>query len=408
MKIAEISKPIALNIPRVISGSFIVAGTAIGAGMLGIPFVTANAGFSGACLVTIAVWLFMVITGLLFMEITLQMPRGSNILSITKYYLGSRASFFAGVMFLFLYYCFMTAYFAGSAPLFQSIISQCFGLQISPPVATLIFSILFSLIIYAGIKTVDRFNWVLMTGMVLFYFALIGVGFQGKSLSIDYSLKIMPMIGAVPILFGAFGYHNVIPSLCDYLEKDKKSLYLSIVIGTSITLIVYLIWQGFILSNVKPEVIAETLKEGKNPIHALQRMAPGAKILTFATYFSFCALATSVLGVGLSLVDFIRDGFSLRKKNISRISLIFLAFLPPLFLCLTDPTIFYTALGWAGGFGESFLNGMLPILLVWTGRYVMNEAGIYKAPGEKVMLSLLFVAALGVMLIEILDSLKIL
>jgi tyrosine-specific transport protein len=61
-----------------------------------------------------------------------------------------------------------------------------------------------------------------------------------------------------------------------------------------------------------------------------------------------------------------------------------------------------TALGFAGGFGEAFLNGLLPVAIVWAGRYV-KPAGFSRRqlPGEKGMLALLFGLAIAVSVLEV-------
>ena len=55
-----------------ISASLMVFGTSVGAGMLGIPLMTAEGGFGNALFVTFLVWLFMAATGLILLEATLR------------------------------------------------------------------------------------------------------------------------------------------------------------------------------------------------------------------------------------------------------------------------------------------------------------------------------------------------
>ena len=98
-----------VNVLRVISGTFLIAGTMIGAGMLGLPLVTGVAGFFPGILITLAVWFFMYCTGLLFLEVTLWMPDGSNVLSISGRFFGKGGRLLSGGMFIFLYYCLMIA-----------------------------------------------------------------------------------------------------------------------------------------------------------------------------------------------------------------------------------------------------------------------------------------------------------
>ena len=75
---------------NLLSGSLLIAGTSIGAGMLGIPLITGQAGLKPALLITVVTWIYMLMTGLLFLEVTLWMPKGSNVLSMAKRFLGPK------------------------------------------------------------------------------------------------------------------------------------------------------------------------------------------------------------------------------------------------------------------------------------------------------------------------------
>ena len=52
---------------QVISGSLLVTGITVGAGMLGIPLLTAKSGFWPAMGITIFAWALMLLRGLLFL-----------------------------------------------------------------------------------------------------------------------------------------------------------------------------------------------------------------------------------------------------------------------------------------------------------------------------------------------------
>lgn len=99
-----------------LSATLLIAGTCIGAGMLALPLVTGLAGFWPAMAVNSLCWLFMLCTGLLFLETTLWMEDGANVLSMAERFFGVSGKVVAGVAFLFLYYCLMVAYLAGARP----------------------------------------------------------------------------------------------------------------------------------------------------------------------------------------------------------------------------------------------------------------------------------------------------
>ncbi|MGE3535779.1 MAG: aromatic amino acid transport family protein, partial [Parachlamydiales bacterium] len=225
-----------VSLSKVISGSALIAGTAIGAGMLAIPLVTAQSGFFPAVATSILVWLFMLSTGLLFMEAALWMPKGSNILSMSSQLLGRSGKYAAGGMFLFLYYCLIVAYFAGGAPLLSGVLSDLFGVSLSGWGSYLVFGGIFGIIVAKGAKAIDRVNLTLTVAMILAYVTLISTGSTEVSSNLLARANWPGFYFALPILFGAFGYHNVIPSVCTYLERDRKSIRLSIICGTTLAL----------------------------------------------------------------------------------------------------------------------------------------------------------------------------
>ena len=57
-------------------GILLVAGCCIGAGMLGLPVLSAQAGFAPSILMFFVCWLFMARTGLLLLEVNCGMAEG--------------------------------------------------------------------------------------------------------------------------------------------------------------------------------------------------------------------------------------------------------------------------------------------------------------------------------------------
>lgn len=382
---------------KTLSGTLLIAGTTIGAGMLGIPLVTAQAGFLPAVGITVLVWAFMLATGFLYLETTLWMHKGANILSMSYRFLGKTGRAVSGSIYLFLYYCLMIAYFAAGAPIFISF------LQMEPSLlGNLVYGVFFGGIIVFGIKVVDRINYILFFAMILAYLALVGVGSFEVSYERLVNTNYSKALFAAPILFSAFGFHNVIPSLTTYFDRDPKVLRKAIFFGTLIPLIVYLVWQWLIIGVVPEDAIQMALAEGKPATAALQSLTGNVWITGLGKFFALFAILTSMLGVAFSMVDFIADGMKIRPdRTITRVGLTFLVFAPPFLLTSVDPKIFVTAIGFAGGFGEAFLNGMLPALMVWMGRYRVQLGGERQLFGKQPMLIALLVFSVLVMVLEV-------
>ncbi len=384
-------------ISKVVSGSLLIAGTAIGAGMLGIPLITAECGFWPASIITFLVYVFMTITGLLLLRATLWIEGPVSFLSLSKHFLGKGGEVATGIMFAFLYYCLMVAYFAGGSHLFISL----FGFNLNRELVSVFFALIFFCIVLIGPKSIDRVNISLSILMFITWIILMWTGSSHVKIEHLSESHYSNMWLALPILFGAFGYHNVIPSLVTYLGRDRKALIASILIGTSIPLLVYFFWQWLIIGVIPLAGLREISSSGLPVTFALQSITSQRSIYIIGQLFALFAITTSILGVSFSLVDFLADGFKKDAKGKSRFGLTLLTFAPPLFLSMSYPKIFSKALSLAGGFGEAILNGILPILLVYVGIYMHKKNKDRMIPSSKAFLALLFLISLAVIAIEI-------
>lgn len=389
------------NLMRVTSGTFLIAGTMVGAGMLGIPLVTGVSGFWPGVVVTAIVWFFMYCTGLLFLEVTLWMPDGSNVLSIAGRFFGKGGRLISGGMFVFLYYCLMVAYFAAGAPLLADAF-LAIGVSVTGWEMFALFGLVFGAVVAVGPKSIDRVNIMMSIAMIAAWFILIGSGGEEVDSSRLKFTKWPSMVMAMPVLFSAFGFHNVIPSLCTYLKRDKKSLRFAVFWGSFLPLVVYIVWQWLVIGAVPQETLVRTLKEGTSITTAFGGISGNPMFAVIGRFFAFFAIVTSTLGVAFSMVDFLGDGFKVEeRKGLSRVILTLLTFIPPFILATLNPGIFTTALGVAGGFGEAFLNGLLPIGLLWVGKYTWKLKADLNWLENKGILSFLALYALLVVVLEV-------
>lgn len=386
---------------NLISGIFLIGGTCMGAGMLAIPLMTGISGFLPAMLINTLCWLFMMATGLLFLEVTLWMPDGSNVLSMSERFLGPVGKLLGGLFFLFLYYCLMVSYIAGGAPLLSIALQRISPFDISALTALVIFTATFGSVVCVGAWFVDRVNWILMIGLIAAFFLLLLFG----SADIKPHLLLRKQWGlslfAAPVLFSAYGFHNVIPTLSTYLKRNRRLLRRAIVIGTTLPFLVYSTWQWLVIGSVEAEHLKMAAQQGIPVSQIFLDEAGGSWVGQIALFFGFFAIVTSLFGVSLSMVDFIGDGFHIEKRTgWLRFGLIILVFGPPSLLAYHNPNIFVEALGVAGGFGEAFLNGLLPISMVWIGRYHYKLEGKHLLIGGRGMLTLLLAFTLLIMGIE--------
>ncbi len=384
-----------------LGGILLIAGCCIGAGMLGLPTLSAQAGFHPSLLMFVLCWLFMTATGLLLLEVNLWYSGEVNVITMAGKTLGRAGQAVAWFVFLFLFYCLMVAYIAASGSLIVEFIENFQGLHISHAVGCLVFTVIFGVILYLGIGALDWFNRALMIGLVVTYVCLVVMGASHvKGELLDYH-DWSAVTKVIPVALISFGYHNLVPSLTTYFHRDARSLKKAIVIGSAIPLIIYVVWEWLILGIVPLSGFEQALDKGEIATEALKNAVGVSWILDVAQAFAFFAIVTSFIGVALSFVDFLADGLKIKKTTRGKIFLTLLVLGPPLVCALIYPTIFLKALNIAGGFGAVILFGILPALMVWKGRYVQDLGFPELVPGGKVVLALILAFSLWVITLQL-------
>lgn len=388
---------------RILGGILLVAGTAIGAGMLALPTLTGMAGFYPSLWLFLAVWLGTLFTALLVLEVNLWYHGEVNLISMAKKTLGIKWASLTWVLFLLLLYSLTAAYLAGSGKILSDAIGSLMGLTLSRWLEPLPFSVLFGSIIYFGIQPVDYLNRLMMIGLAITFSALLAMVFPHLDQKLLSHSSVNFLWAAVPVVVTSFGFHVVIPSLTTYLKRDIKALRRVIWIGSALPLLVYLFWELAILGTLPVdgnEWFLEALKKGDPATHPLAIYLQSYWISTIAHFFSFFAIVTSFLGITLSLSSFLTDGLKAEKTPKDRLSVTLLTFLPPLIFVWVYPRGFIMALQYGGVF-VALISGILPAAMTWKGRYVLNKKGAYRVKGGKTSLILAMACSVLVIVLQI-------
>lgn len=372
--------------------------------MLGLPVMTAPAGFFPSLVFFIISWLFMMFTGLLLLEVNLWLGQGTSIISMAGKTLGKFGQGIAWFLFLFLFYSIMIAYSAGSGVIAVDFIKEFSNYSPSHDWGSLVVTILFGLCLYGGTVLVDYSNRILMVGLFVSYILLVALGLP--YIKPEY-LKQENWSAAwyvMPPMIVSFGFHNLIPTLNDYLGGDVKRLRWTIIIGSTIPLLIYILWELLILGLIPiegPGSALAALDSGEMVTRILKNAVNSGLVLNLVGAFAFFAIITSFLGVGISLIDFLADGLNVKKTPVGKLILTLLVVVPPFLFSLVYPGIFLTALNYAGGFAAVILFGILPALMVWISRKPEYAKKTWQVPGGTPSLILVILIALFVITMEV-------
>lgn len=392
------------NNGSVIGSTLLIAGSCIGIGTLGLPVNTAMAGFTPSLLMFFVSWLFMMSTGLLLLEVNLYFQKEVNLITMADKTLGKVGQAVTWVLFLFLFYSIMVAYSTGSGELVADFFDEVFSLTIPRQLGSFAFVSLLGVFVYFGAFAVDRLNRILMAGLVITFFLLVMVGMPHVQSKFLEHVNWRECLWALPVMIISFGYHNLVPSLTTYLDFNPKKMRFAIVVGSAIPLFGYLVWEWIVLGLIAPENFETAIVQGNMVTHTLKTVVGRSWVVDIMESFAFFAIVTSFIGVALSFVDFLADGFQIKKNRSGKAVVCIIALAPPLFFSMLYPQLFIKAVNYAGGFGAVILFGVLPALMAWVGRYRMKLWEKHILPGGKLTLVLVTLFGVGVFVIQLVNA----
>ena len=274
---------------RLFEASATLIGCVIGAGILGIPYVVAQAGFVTGLINILGIGLVFLLINLYMGEVVLRTKGNHQLTGYAEKYTGKIGKYFMFVCLIIGIYGALIAYTIGGGAALASILGWDVLL------CSIIFFGVLSWIIYLGLKAIEESEAivipvVLFIVLLIFFLALPRIsltnlaGFSFSKIFMPYGVVLFAYLGTVAI-----------PEMKEELIKYKKGLKKAIIIGSLIPVVVYVL---FALS------IVGVLGVNTHEIGALGLAAIlGEKLVFIGALFALFTLTTSFLALGLGLKE---------------------------------------------------------------------------------------------------------
>jgi tyrosine-specific transport protein len=384
---------------KLFGGILLVIGTTIGAGMLALPVATAQLGFWWSTALLTGCWAIMTASAFLLIEVNLWFPPNSNLISMANATLGRAGRTITWVAYLLFLYSILAAYISGGGDLFHYLLLAS---HIQTPLwtASILFTAVFGIIVYFGIRAVDYINRGLMSVKMSAYFLLVILllPFISPSNLTNSNIPHFTVSTGVTVSIVAFCCGMIVPSLRVYFGQDVKSLRKAIFIGTLIPLLCYIAWN-MVTMGILPlygknglQQMLHSSSANSDLLATLSALVQSHTATLLASCFVSVCMTTSFLSVSLCLSDFLADGLGIQKKNHGNFVIFGATFLPPLAAVLFYPDAFLRCLHYSGIYCV-ILMILLPVAMAWRGRYHREMTHSYRVRGGKVLLALLAVFA---------------
>jgi len=322
------------------------------------------------------VWGICYCSALVNLELNLQAGQGLTLGALGKRFSGLGAQFLGETSLKSFSYALLTFYLgAGASILKASWGGDSFLFDLSAVYAFFAF-----LVFLAPPKMVDYLNRVLFMVMIAVIFLFIAVLLsliQWNNLPLWPSSENLFKNGlfALPLIFTSFGFQVIFHSLMEYCGKDSGMLKRVFFWGSLIPAIIYVLWTIGALSVVYQkdlsfyQVLQERCADVGILVQKLGKITGFKWTYQLVEWFSWLAITTSLVGVGLGLVDGFNAFFQdkIHHPFLRRVVCALLTVLPAYGMAVLLPTI-VNILGFAGMI-LSFFAILIPLYLLQKGAF---------------------------------------
>lgn len=394
---------------NVLGGVLIVAGTTIGGGMLALPIVSAFSGFSVSLLVLILMWALMTYTALVTLEINLYFKKGVSVAYAAQYTFGRLGYYISTAAIAVLFYALLSAYLSASTSILDHTFDEL-NFQI-PHIVTLgLFAFVFTGIVVAETGWVDKSSRLLLLIKAMAFILIAIIILPNTKLT---NLKSIPdgaytnLLLLIPLFFTSFGFHGSISTIVTYIGTDWKKLRFTFVLGSLLPLAVYIIWELIALGSVPLsgpnsfEYIKNTGGDLGTFTGVLSDVVQNNNWLgPLSKLFTFLAIATSFLGVGIGLYHFMEEQITKQAGNKpTALTTWLFTFVLPILFAGFYPQGFIMALGYAA-IALSTLAVIMPTLIALKLRKQYSPDD-YQVAGGSLALIIALIAGICVIVLEI-------
>jgi tyrosine-specific transport protein len=394
-----------IMLKKMIGCVLMIIGTAVGAGMLALPLATAGANFQTTMIMMLFSWVVMTVGAFAILEVNLWFPSGSHLISMVDNTLGSGVKRLTWVIYLLLLYSALSAYLSGMGDIIHGLL-QSVHISMPHAVTTLIALLALGAIVYRGVGTVDVVNRSLMSVKLFSYVVLVFAVASHISFPHLVEGKYQVHTVALMVIITSFAYAFIVPTLRAYLNSDVPKLKKVIFWGSLAPLIIYIIWtvciQGLFPRTGDAGLLAIAGAQDPNSLlmQGITKVVNDSFLSDFAKIFMSICMVTSFLGVSIGLTDFIADGLQYAKRGWEGSKVMLMTFLPPFVLVLFRPDIFIKALSYVGFFCV-YLLILLPVMMLYQGRYRQSKQGPILVPGGKKLLIIVGIIAVLLLLFQV-------
>ena len=329
---------------KLLLSSFLIAGAAIGSGVLALPMLAAGPGLINTVIfitITFAISYWM---ALISIDVYARYDNHNvNAATLAIDYFGKKGYWITTILNILSMGSLAAAYVNAGGDLLAKTVLPAFHVSIPPQLGMIIFFIVFMPAFIIGLGFISRLNGVIFT---IKYLCLIGGILFGIQLITPEIFKSIPSDGIQYLAAGAstmfciWMMHMVLPLVLKINDWNPKKAKRAVFVGLMIPAIAYIGWMLLIFSLVSRDDFRTLSTIGDVMHFALTKPGVPNTISILVGVFASITVLTAFLSIGFALVAFVIDALKWQDSPKNRLFATLISFVIPVIVALLFPKAF--------------------------------------------------------------------
>lgn len=328
---------------RLLLSSFMVAGAAIGSGVLALPILAAGPGIVNTFIfISITFIVAFLMAGVSIDVYASYDNHNVNAATLAVDYFGKKGYWLTAILNVLSMGSLAAAYVNAGGDLLVKTVLPIFNIHIPSQIGMIIFFLVFMPAFVIGLGFISRLNGVIFT---IKFTLLIGGIILGLHLVNPQIFELIPSgikyLGAgASTMFCIWMMHMVLPLVLKINHWNPAKAKKAVLVGMIIPALAYVGWMMLIFSLVSRTKFVDLATIGDIMHFALTKPGVPSIISTMVGGFAAITVLTAFLSIGFALVAFVIDALKWKETAATRFGATLMAFLIPVIIALLFPKAF--------------------------------------------------------------------
>ncbi len=388
------------NFKKLLLSSFMVAGAAIGSGVLALPILAAGPGLINTFIFIVLTFIMAYLMAVASIDVYARYDdHNVNAATLAVDFFGLKGYWITTILNVLSMGSLAAAYVNAGGDLLVKTVLPLVHIDLSPQVGMIVFFVVFMPAFTVGLGLISRLNGVIFTTKFICLISGIILGLKLINGSIfEFIPSGVKYLGAgASTMFCIWMMHMVLPLVLKINDWNPAKAKKAVLVGMIIPALAYVGWMMLIFSLVSRQEFLHLETIGDIMHYALNRPGVPTTISTLVGIFAAITVLTAFLSIGFALVAFVIDALKWQETAKTRFIATLISFILPVIVALLFPKAFVII------YQQSNMFQIAAALIPVAAAYVYNKR--HKL-GTKLPLIMLGLGSL-IILSQILDDLSI-